>query len=200
MSPEYVYFLLFILLVIEGIGVPGIPFEAAFLAAGYYIQTGKMSFMAAVLVGTLGNLLGNLLGYWLGAMTVPALLKRFTRSAAMERGQRIARLWFEKYGAAVVVISRWFGLIRTPTIIGAAAMGMKAGTYILYSAIGAFTWTLAWQYGSWKGIGIFTKWWEYYRRHSTPVVNALVITVLVVAAIVVFAYCKKKGFGTTGKP
>ncbi len=200
MTPEYVYFLLFVLLLIEGIGVPGIPFEAIFLAAGYYIQTGEMSFVGAVAVGTLGNLAGNLIGYWLGAKTVPVLLRRFTCSRAMKRGQNIAMSWFERYGAAVVVISRWFGLIRTPTIVGAAAMGMKPGPYTFYSAIGAFTWTLAWQYGSWKGLGILTRWWRCYRQHSTWWLDTLLITGLVLlTGILIFMYYKKH-FGTRNKP
>ncbi|MGB9791111.1 MAG: DedA family protein [Thermacetogeniaceae bacterium] len=194
MTPSHVYFLLFTLLLIEGIGVPGIPFEAVFFAAGYYIQSGKMSFGFAVLVGSIGNLLGNLLGYWLGAMAVTPLLRRCARSAALERGQKIAREWFERYGAAVVVISRWFGLIRTPTIIGAAAMGMRLGPYALYSAIGAFTWTLAWQYCSWKGIGFLARLWTLYRQRTGSSSEALlfVSVILLSGAIFLGFYIYKK--------
>lgn len=193
MTPSHVYFLLFTLLLIEGIGVPGIPFEAVFFAAGYYIQSGKMSFGVAVLVGTIGNLLGNLLGYWFGAMAVTPVLRRCARSAAMERGERIARKWFERYGAAVVVISRWFGLIRTPTIIGAAAMGMRFGSYTLYSAIGAFTWTLSWQYCSWKGIHFLTRLWKLCHRYTGSSSEALLlVSVILLAGAIFLSFSHKK--------
>lgn len=179
LTTEYVYWLLFVLLLVEGIGVPGIPFEAIFIAAGYFIERGEMSLMGAVLVGTLGNLTGNVIGYWLGARTVPFLLRRFANRSIAKYGGGTLNYWFNKYGAVIVVISRWFGPIRTPTILGASAMGMKLGAYAFYSAIGAFTWTLAWQFATWKGVGIFEKWWRLYRRHTAWWLDMLLVLILV---------------------
>lgn len=181
MSPDYVYFILFILLLVEGVGIPGIPFPAAFLTAGYYIQQGRMSFIAVVLVGALGNLLGNLVGYWIGGMAVPGLLKKF------RRGEKIALIWFQRYGPAVVVISRWFGPIRTPTIVCAAAMGMPPGTYAFYSALGALSWTCAWQYACWKGVHLLTTFWGYYRRYSSWWAD-LLVAFLFAAAVLCFYF------------
>lgn len=193
MTPEQVYLLLFALLLVEGVGIPGIPFEAAFLAAGYFIQNGQMTLLGATMVGAVGNLLGNLVGYWLGAKTVPVLFKRFLNKRNTAEGQGIAFRYFEKYGALVVVISRWFGIIRTPTILGAASMGMKPLPYALYSFIGAFTWTLAWQYASWKGIDLIQYWWHRLLVNN-PWRNVLVLllVVVLVAGVLCLYYLKSK--------
>lgn len=183
MAPGHVYWLLFSLLLIEGVGVPLIPFEPVFIAAGYLIERGEMSFWGAVLVGTAGNLLGNLIGYWLGARPARAFLEKIARLSLGPQATERASLWFRRYGPAVVVVSRWFGLIRTPAIIYAAPLGMAALPYTFYSIIGAFTWTLAWQYASWKGVHLFLGWWQVYRRHSTWWLDLMLGSVLVIATI-----------------
>lgn len=189
MSPHHVYVLLFALLLVEGVGIPGIPFQPVFLAAGYFIQEGKIGLFPIVLVGALGNLLGNMIGYWIGAVTVPGLIKKF------RGGEAAAFSWFNKYGPAVVVIARWFGPIRTPTIVCAATMGMPPGIYLFYSALGAFSWTFAWQYISWKGMGLLTIFWSYYHRYSTWWTDTLLVLLFVgvtVFCLYYFLFRKKR--------
>lgn len=190
----HIYLILFSLLLVEGIGIPGIPFEAAFLAAGYFIERGEMSFISVVLVGSLGNLIGNVIGYWFGSKAIPLLLKKSKDNKFSSRGQEIALYWFNRYGAMVVVISRWFGLIRTPTIVCAATMGMKPAPYIFYSAIGAFSWTLAWQYASWKGINIFLYWWSELLEYASlwVVITVVVIMVAIVCGVIYYCWRRKK--------
>ncbi len=192
MTPNHIYVLLFGLLLIEGIGIPGVPFEPVFVAAGYFIRQGQLSFVVAVLVGTVANLAGNTLGYWLGASTMPGLFKRFSRFSPTEKGQTMARRWFERYGGMTVVVSRWFGLIRTPTIICAAAMGIRPAPYIFYSAIGAFTWTLAWQYGSWKGVNIALRWWDRHLLRTTLLLNVMLAGLLLLIVVGgIYLYLKR---------
>ncbi|MDN5347665.1 MAG: hypothetical protein PWP65_1229 [Clostridia bacterium] len=163
MGPDHVYALLFFLMVIEGAGIPAVPFEPVFLLAGYFIEQGTINFWLAVAVGTLGNFVGNLLGYWLGARPgrkfLEDLLRRWSKR---QENMDLMKKWFERYGAAVVIIARWFGPIRTPTILGAGILGMPAATYAFYSLVGSFSWTLAWQYGCWKGTGALIYWWQNY--------------------------------------
>jgi membrane protein DedA with SNARE-associated domain len=196
----HVYVVLFGLLVIEGTGVPGIPFEPAFLAAGYLIERGEMSFWGAVLVGTAGNLLGNLLGYWLGARPGRGLIERFLHRGLGQDGLASARYWLGRYGAAVIIFARWFGPIRTPTILAAGVLGMEAGIYTLYSALGAFTWTLAWQYASWKGAHYLLRWWHFYRRYATWWMDILLILVLLAITAGSIYYCwRRRRMGKNGK-
>jgi membrane protein DedA with SNARE-associated domain len=188
MSPHHVCLLLFALLLVEGIGIPGVPFQPLFLAAGYFIQEGKIGLLPIVVMGALGNLLGNMIGYWIGAMTVPSLMKKF------QGGEDTAFSWFNKYGPAVVVISRWFGPIRTPTIVCAATMGMPPGIYLFYSALGAFSWTFVWQFLSWKGIGLLTIFWDYYHMYATWWMKILLVLMFIgmTAFCLYFFVFKKK--------
>lgn len=199
MTAVHVYMALFGLLVVEGMGVPGIPFEPVFLAAGYLIERGEMNFWGAVTVGSAGNLLGNLIGYWLGARPGRGLIERFLHRGWGPDGLATTRDWLGRYGAAVIILARWFGPIRTPAILAAGVLGMNPGIYALYSALGAFTWTLAWQYASWKGAHYLLGWWQLYRRYATWWMDALLILVLLAITAGSIYYCWRRRMEGNGK-
>jgi len=189
-NPLHVYLTLFLLLFfIEGTGMPGIPYEPAFLAAGFLIENGQMDFWGAVLVGILGNLLGNLAGYWLGAHPGKGLFMRILRRSGGEEALLKARHWLDRYGAPLVVLARWFSPIRTPTILAAGLAGMDFRAYLFYSALGAFTWTWAWQYIYCRGTHYLYRWWRLYRSYSTWWTDLLLILVGLLLTAISLYYC-----------
>ena len=79
------YLGIFIMMTLEASFIP-FPSEVALLPAGYMIGAGKMSFIPAILAGTLGSIAGALINYFLGATLGKKLLIKwmeyspFTRS------------------------------------------------------------------------------------------------------------------------
>ena len=180
MTPQHIYTLLFVLMIIEGAGMPAIPFEPVFILAGYFIEQGKVNFWLAVSIATFGNFLGNMLGYWLGIKLERKFLNGlFQRWNKKQKNLVSIKKWFERYGGTVVFIARWFGPIRTPAILGAGILGMPASTYAFYSLLGAFSWTLAWQYGCWKGAAVILHYWRYYKGLGLLIL-ALILTLALV--------------------
>ncbi|WP_258360115.1 DedA family protein [Moorella sulfitireducens] len=190
MTAVNVYLALFGLLFMIGTGMPGIPFQPVYLAAGYLIERGEMSFWGAVMVGTAGNLLGNLIGYWLGSSPGRGIIERFFRQGWGPDGLEKTRKWLERYGVATVFLAHWFGPIRTPAILAAGIFRMNPGIYAFYSALGAFSWTLAWQYASWKGAHYFLGWWYFYRQFATWWLDALLILAMLAATAGFIYYCR----------
>jgi len=143
LEPVHVYAALFGLLVIEGAGVPLVPFEPAFLAAGLLIASGHMSLWGATLVAAAGNLLGNLLGYKLGRAAGHLLARRPLWGVTPER-LRAAERWVLRHGGLAAFAGRFFGLLRTPAILAAGAARYDLPRYTLWSALGSLVWSLAW--------------------------------------------------------
>ncbi|TDA66895.1 MAG: hypothetical protein D9V47_11210 [Clostridia bacterium] len=85
-SPLLLYPVLSLFLLAEGAGIPGLPYEAVFLATGYWIEQGRLSFSLLVLLGTLANLVGNLLGYWAGKYPGSRLARRMGIDLDESRG------------------------------------------------------------------------------------------------------------------
>ncbi|GGJ30515.1 DedA family protein [Deinococcus roseus] len=181
LSPLVVHLLLFLLLLIEGIGTPGIPFEALWVVEGIFIHQGKATLPEAILWGTLGNWLGNLIGYLLGDRISRYLPKRARESLGIEE----VRSLFNRWGVGVVLFSRWMGLIRTPTILYAGAIGMPFWKYAFWSFIGALSWVGIWQVGCWYFGSLVLEWWDKYKIY-------IVLFGILVGAIGVWTVIRKR--------
>lgn len=161
LDPIWVHLVLFALLLVEGIGVPGIPFEFVWLAEGALIHAGRVTLSEAILWGAAGNWLGNLIGYLLGERGARFLPERARNAMGIQE----VRGWLKRWGPLVVIFSRWMGLIRTPFILYAGAAGMPFGTYALYSAVGALSWVAPWQIGLWYFGEVFLRVWALYQPY-----------------------------------
>ncbi|MHB1420950.1 MAG: DedA family protein [Bacillota bacterium] len=192
MSPVYLYIALFIVLAIEGTGLPGVPFEPLFIATGILIGKGKMDYWLAVFCGGTGNLAGNLLGYWIGATSINKLFCNILNKRSSSKFDTSKwQSWLDRFGPAVVLLSRWFGPIRTPTILAAGAGRMNIWSYLFFSAIGAYSWTAVWQWGSWRLTGLVMIWWRHHREY---IIIAMVLAslILVPIAMYVWRYFRRK--------
>ena len=159
LDPLVVHLVNALLLLIEGIGVPGVPFEPPMLAAGILVHQGRTSLLESILWGGIANWIGNIGGYYLGGRGMRMLPERIRGSMGIPE----VRGWLDRYGAWVVIISRWFGAIRTPFILYAQEAGMPIRTYALYSLFGALSWTAAWQIGLWYFGSVFIELWHKYQ-------------------------------------
>jgi len=62
-----------LLLIVEGTGMPGVPFQPAFFAVAMFITQGQVPFVPCWIFASLANLLGNVLGYLIGTNLVSHL-------------------------------------------------------------------------------------------------------------------------------
>lgn len=161
LDPLWMHALIFVLLLVEGIGVPGIPFELVWLGEGLLIHAGKTTLIEAIAWGTLGNLLGNIIGYVLGERVMRYIPARYRSKMGIAE----VRTWLSRWGGLVVIISRWFGLIRTPFILYAGVAGMPLPWYAFYSFWGALSWVGIWQYGLYLFGELFIRMWHQYQPY-----------------------------------
>lgn len=171
LDPGAVQAVNFLLLVAEGIGVPGVPFEASMLALGLMSHNGQVELWQAVVWGAVANTLGNLIGYYLG----PRGLRLIPLHVQQRFGLTTVQLLMQRRGPWMCVISRWFGPVRTLFIFNARSAGMGWLPYTAYSFIGALTWTAAWQVGLWAGGVAFVELWRQYQLYALLIVALIAI-------------------------
>ena len=189
LDPLVVHLINALVLLIEGIGVPGVPFEPPMLAAGILVHQGKTTLIESILWGGVANWIGNIIGYYLGGRGMRMLPERIRGSMGIPE----VRGWLARYGAWVVIISRWFGAIRTPFILYAQAAGMPIRTYALYSFVGAMSWTAAWQVGMWYFGSVFIELWHKYQWY---VIGGVLL--ILGAVYFIMTRRRKKPDGETG--
>ncbi|WP_293910190.1 VTT domain-containing protein [Deinococcus sp.] len=180
LNPQLVQFVNFLLLILEGIGIPFVPYEGSMLALGLLIKNGQTTLWESILIGTIGNTIGNLIGYYIG----PRGLRMISQKTQKRLGLLQIQSLLKRYGPWMAVISRWFGPLRTLFILYARTSGLAVLPYIACSFIGALTWTAVWQVGMWLGGLAFIEIWHRFQTYG--------IAALVVVGVPVFLILRRR--------
>lgn len=146
LPPLWLHLSTFILMFLEGMGIPGVPGVLPMLALAESIHAGQTTLPEAVVWGTLGNWLGSLMGYRLASSALKRLPTSWQRIARSERTARIMRRW----GGLAVIVSRTVGSLRTPVTLYAGASGYSRRAYSVFSLLGAMLHVGVWQTLLWR--------------------------------------------------
>jgi membrane protein DedA with SNARE-associated domain len=149
---RYGYAAVFLTILVEGVGIPA-PGQTMLIAAALTAAHGHLSIVWVMILACMAAGLGNSLGYLLGRWGGRALLARFK-----VRGDHLARLegHFRRYGAAVVLVARFFDGLRQLNGMVAGMLAMPWGVFTSFNVLGAVLWTGVWGLGTYwldKDIG-----------------------------------------------
>ena len=123
----------FALMVPESACIP-IPSEVTLLFSGFSVREGWMSFLAAVLAATTGNVVGSLLAYGLGASR---MLERVPGAGGLlHRSEGV----LERHGTRGVLIARLLPLARTFVSLPAGARRVPLPAFVALTAAGSAVW------------------------------------------------------------
>lgn len=119
---------------------PFLPGDSLLFAAGMMAARGALDPWILFVVLTIAAILGDNMNYWIGRYLGPRVLKN--ESSRIFNPSHLARTheYFERYGAATVVIARFVPIVRTfaPFVAGVGAMSYPR--YLTYSVFGAILW------------------------------------------------------------
>jgi membrane protein DedA with SNARE-associated domain len=142
---QYGYLAVFVLMLAESACVP-IPSEVIMLFGGA-LAAGAVAgahplLMGVFVAGVLGSVAGSYLSWAVGKYAGQAAIGRWGRRVGI-REQEIdkAATWFERHGPVAVLIGRVIPVIRTFISLPAGFADMPAGTFGLYTTLGAIPWT-----------------------------------------------------------
>jgi membrane protein DedA with SNARE-associated domain len=154
---------------------------AGALAAGAIAGHDGPPLAVAVAAGTLGYLAGSLAGWAAGRVGGRALIERHGRWLHLgpERFARAER-WFDRYGAAFVLLGRLTPLVRSFVSIPAGVLEFPFWRYMGLSALASLVWCLAFGIA---GHALGTHWDSVHSAFRYADYAAVVAVVGVVAAV-----------------
>jgi membrane protein DedA with SNARE-associated domain/membrane-associated phospholipid phosphatase len=137
---SYGYLALFLLVALEGLGVP-LPGEAALLTAAAYAATGHLSIVAVIMAAAAGAIAGGVGGYWIGRTGGLALVQRYGRVWRLDETKLDrARDFFRRHGGKAVFFGRFVALLRMWAALVAGVARMPFGRFALYAVVGGVCW------------------------------------------------------------
>jgi membrane protein DedA with SNARE-associated domain len=131
---------IFILMVLESACIP-IPSEATMLFAGFNVDRGEYSLLAATLVASLANVVGSWIAYAVGYYgRVDLIEKHGHRLFIRKHHLEVADRWFERYGDATVFFSRLLPIVRTFISLPAGVAKMPFWRFTVLTFVGCVPW------------------------------------------------------------
>ncbi|HUY59912.1 MAG TPA: DedA family protein [Solirubrobacteraceae bacterium] len=123
----------FLLMVPESACIP-VPSELTLLFAGFAVGQGWLSFPAAVLAGTAGNLVGSMIAYGVGASGVVARVPG--ASGVVSRWDGL----LARHGNRAVFIARLLPLARSFVSLPAGVRRVPIGEFVALTVAGCAIW------------------------------------------------------------
>ncbi|EMI28870.1 DedA family protein [Rhodopirellula europaea] len=125
---------------------PPIPSELVMPWAGYSVSQGQSSFLAVVIAGSTGSFIGAYAWYWvarrIGKERLSTWVDKHGAWLTISRNDidQVDR-WFERWGAAAVLLCRLIPGLRTLISVPAGFADMPPAKFSAYTAIGTIAWT-----------------------------------------------------------
>jgi membrane protein DedA with SNARE-associated domain len=135
------YWLLFLLVGVESLGVP-LPGETALIVAGTFAgTTHHLNPWLVFVVAAAAAIIGDNIGYWIGDKGGYALARRYGHKVRLdERKLKIARYLFDRHGAKVVFFGRFVSVLRTYAAFLAGTSKMRWRLFLPANAAGGVVW------------------------------------------------------------
>ena len=137
-------------------------------------------------------MLGDNIGYAIGRFGGRRLIVRYGARIGITES-RLARVeaFFRRYGGEVVLVARFFAVLRQLNGIVAGAVGMGWWRFLAYNAAGAALWVCAWGIGVYiigERLGVLAPW-----VHRLGYLAIAVAALVLVAGVVVHAWRRRTG-------
>ena len=193
---QYGYLAVFVLMLAESACVP-IPSEVIMMFGGA-LAAGAVAGAHPALVGVfaagvLGNVAGSYLSWAVGKYAGQAAIARWGRRVGIREHEiGKATAWFERHGPVAVLVGRVIPVIRTFISLPAGFAAMPAGTFGLYTALGAIPWTAVLAIA---GYALGANWEHVANDFHGP---TYAIAGVLVVGIVVVIVRRRRAKGETG--
>ncbi len=186
---HYSYLAVFAALFLEDFGVP-VPGETLLIAGSLLATKGEINIFVLVPIAWLAAVLGDNVGYAIGRFGGRALVLRFGRYVLLTP-QRLtyAEGFFNRRGAVIVVVARFFEILRQLNGIVAGVTQMPWGRFVLFNAVGAALWVGFWSTLFFQVGKLGERIGFLYKRYEPLMLAALA---LLAAGIVVYHVARKR--------
>jgi membrane protein DedA with SNARE-associated domain len=138
---SYGYLVVFLLVMVESIGVP-VPGETALIGAALYAgSTHKLEIWGIIGVAIAGAVIGDNIGFSIGRYGGAKLLLRHGHKIRLHEGRLKIGIWlFRRHGGKVVFWGRFVSILRTWAAFLAGTNHMAWDRFLVFNAAGGAVW------------------------------------------------------------
>lgn len=173
-----------------GLMVEVIPSEIVLAWGGYLVYQNEISFLGAVVFGTIGGTIAQIFVYWIGRYGGRPFLERFGKYILISKKQiDVSEQWFNKYGTGMIFTARFIPVVRHAISIPAGMAKMPLSTFTMLTTLAVIPWSIFFVYLGMK----LGQNWENIDEIVHPYLLPIGIGAIALTGIyVVFKIIRKK--------
>jgi membrane protein DedA with SNARE-associated domain len=180
---HYGYFGVFVILLLEPIGIP-FPAETTLTLAGIEWTRGVFALMPLLMAAALGNIVGSSVAYVIGRFLGRPVILRYGRYVGITKARLdTAGERFNRFQALVVLASKFIAGIRVLVPYVAGIERMPFALFSLYNAASALVWAGAFLI---LGRTLDVEWARYHVWLEHHLTMLIILLVVVVGVVVVY--------------
>lgn len=183
---QYGYGALFGVLFAESFGLP-FPGEAFLVTASFLATQGQLNIWLVALTAWTAAVLGDNVGYAIGRFGGRRLVIRHGARVGIN-AERLNRTehFFAHYGPEIVIVARFFPVLRQFNGIVAGSAGMDWKRFASYNMLGGLLWVGAWSSGVYYFGDQIKVWLLRFHLAAIWLAGALALTLLAAVAYRIF--------------
>lgn len=145
---RYGYLAVFGGVMIESFGIPA-PGQSLLIVGALAASRGEMHIVALLFTAWSAAIIGDNIGYAIGRYAGRRLILHHGRHAGARMAylERVER-FFERYGGWIVVVARFFDVLRQLNGIVAGTSGISWWRFLAFNVLGATLWVGLWGMGA----------------------------------------------------
>jgi membrane protein DedA with SNARE-associated domain len=183
---SYGYLVVFLLVMIESLGVP-VPGETALIVAALYAgSTGKLEIWGVIVAAIAAAIIGDNIGFAIGRYGGAKFLLKHGHKIRLHEGRLKIGIWlFRRHGGKVVFWGRFVSILRTWAAFLAGVNQMHWPRFLVFNAAGAIVWATVY------GVAYYV-FGDVLSRLSTAIdVTLGIVGFLIIVAFVVWSKRKE---------
>lgn len=157
-----------------------IPSEIVLAYAGYLVSREEISFVGAVIAGTIGGTIAQLFLYWMGYYGGRPFLDKYGKYLLIKKKHLdLSEQWFNKYGPGVIFTARFIPVVRHAISIPAGIAKMSWKKFTFYTTCAIIPWSIFFIF---LGERLGSHWQEI-DEIARPYLRLVIIAAVVVTVI-----------------
>ena len=137
----YGLWVVFAVVMLEGMGIP-VPGETALITAALYAgSTHQIGIASVVLVAAMAAIIGDNIGYLIGRSIGIRLVARYGRHVRLSEARlKMGQYLFMRHGGKIVLCARFVTLLRSFAALLAGVNRMRWSYFLIMNAVGGTCW------------------------------------------------------------
>lgn len=140
----WIYLLVFLVVFAEtGLVVtPFLPGDSLLFTLGTMAARGGLDPVGLVVLLAAAAILGDTVNYWIGQRVGPKAFQAQNARLFKPEYLRRTERFYERYGAATIIVARFAPIVRTFAPFLAGVGRMRYGRFLLYNVVGGIAWVV----------------------------------------------------------